>query len=42
MVERKSLKELTLLDKFLFDEVIDNPEAREAMLRIIFEDENYN
>ena len=42
MVERKSLKELTLLDKFLFDEVIDNPEAHEAMLRIIFEDENYN
>ena len=42
MTEIKPLKELTLLDKFLFDKVIENPEAHEAMLRIIFEDDEYN
>ena len=36
----KTLKELTLLDKFLFDEVMDIPEAHEAALRIILGDEN--
>ena len=36
----KTLKELTLLDMFLFDEVMDIPEAHEAALRIILGDEN--
>ena len=36
----KTLKDLTLLDKFLFDEVMDIPEAHEAALRIILGDEN--
>ena len=36
----KTLNELTLLDKFLFDEVMDIPEAHEAALRIILGDEN--
>ena len=35
----KTLNELTLLDKFLFDEVMDIPEAHEAALRIILGDE---
>ncbi len=34
----KTLNELTLLDKFLFDEVMDIPEAHEAALRIILGD----
>ena len=37
----KTLNELTLLDKFLFDEVMDIPEAHEAALRIILGDENH-
>ena len=36
----KTLNELTLLDKFLFDAVMDIPEAHEAALRIILGDEN--
>lgn len=32
---KKTLKELTLLSKFLFDETMDMPEAHEAALRII-------
>lgn len=32
----KTLKELTLLDKFLFDQTMDIPEAHEALLQIIF------
>lgn len=36
----KTLKKLTLLDKFLFDEVMDIPEAHEVALRIILGDEN--
>lgn len=32
----KTLEELTLLDKFLFDETMDIPEAHEALLQIIF------
>ena len=35
---RKTLKELVLLDKFLFDETMDMPEAQEAALQIILED----
>lgn len=35
----KALKELTLLDKFLFDQTMDIPEAHEAALQIIFGDE---
>lgn len=35
----KTLKELTLLDKFLFDQTMDIPEAHEAALQIIFGDE---
>ena len=31
----KQLKDLTLLDKFLFDETMDHPEAHEALLQII-------
>lgn len=37
---RKTLKELTLLSKFLFDQTMDLPEAHEAALRIIFSNEN--
>ena len=32
---RKSLKELNLLDKFLFDEAMDDPENVKTMLDII-------
>ena len=39
-MKRKSLSELTLLDKFLFDETMDDPEAHEAALQIIFGQEN--
>jgi len=34
----KTLKELTLLSKFLFDETMDMPEAHEAALRILLDD----
>lgn len=36
----KTLRELTLLDKFLFDQTMDLPQAHEAALQIIFEDQN--
>ena len=36
----KKLQELTLFDKFLFDETMDIPEAHEAVLQIIFCDDN--
>ncbi len=36
----KTLKELTLLDRFLFDQTMDCPEAHEAALQIIFSDPN--
>ena len=36
----KKLQELTLFDKFLFDETMDIPEAHEAVLQIIFGDDN--
>jgi len=39
-MKRKTLSELTLLDKFLFDETMDDPEAHEAALQIIFGQEN--
>ena len=35
MNKRKSLKELNLLDKFLFDEAMDDPENVKPMLDII-------
>ena len=35
MSQRKSLKELNLLDKFLFDEAMDDPENAKTMLDII-------
>ena len=35
----KTLQELTLLNKFLFDEAMDDPETYEALLRIILGDE---
>ena len=35
MKQLKPLKDLTLLDKFLFDETMDHPEAHEALLQII-------
>ena len=35
MKQRKSLKELNLLDKFLFDEAMDDPENVKTMLDII-------
>lgn len=38
----KTLQELTLLDKFLFDEAMDDPETYEALLRIILGDDNLN
>lgn len=31
------LKDLNLLDKFLFDQTMDIPEAHEAVLQIIFD-----
>lgn len=39
-MKRKTLSELTLLDKFLFDETMDDPEVHEAALQIIFGQEN--
>lgn len=36
----KTLQELTLLSKFLFDETMDMPEAHEAALRIILGDQS--
>ncbi|MDO4262074.1 MAG: hypothetical protein Q4C82_08345, partial [Eubacteriales bacterium] len=36
----KTLQELTLLDRFLFDETMDCPEAHEAALQIIFNNDN--
>ena len=36
----KTLKELTLLDRFLFDETMGQPEAHEAILQIILGQEN--
>lgn len=36
----KTLKELTLLDKFLFDETMDHPEIHEATLQIILGKDN--
>ena len=35
MNQKKSLKELNLLDKFLFDEAMDDPENAKTMLDII-------
>ena len=35
MNQRKLLKELNLLDKFLFDEAMDDPENVKTMLDII-------
>ena len=35
MNQRRSLKELNLLDKFLFDEAMDDPENVKIMLDII-------
>ena len=35
MNQRKSLKELNLLDKFLFDEAMDDPENVKTMLDIV-------
>ena len=35
MDQRRSLKELNLLDKFLFDEAMDDPENVKIMLDII-------
>ena len=35
MNQKKSLKELNLLDKFLFDEAMDDPENVKIMLDII-------
>lgn len=37
---KKTLKELTLLSKFLFDQTMDMPEAHEAALRIILSEQN--
>jgi hypothetical protein len=39
-MKRKTLSELTLMDKFLFDETMDCAEAHEAMLQIILGQEN--
>ena len=36
----KTLKELTLLDRFLFDQTMEQPEAHEAVLQIILGKEN--
>ncbi|SFI26450.1 conserved hypothetical protein (putative transposase or invertase) [Pseudobutyrivibrio sp. OR37] len=38
----KTLQELTLLDKFLFDEVVEDRETYEALLRIILGEEELN
>ena len=38
----KTLQELTLLDKFLFDEAMEDSETYEALLRIILGDEELN
>ena len=35
----KTLQELTLFDRFLFNETMEIPEAHEAVLRIILGDE---
>ncbi len=35
---QKTLKECTLLDRFLFDQTMDCPEAHEAALQIILND----
>ena len=40
MNKRKSLKELNLLDKFLFDEAMDDPENVKTMLDIISQKTN--
>lgn len=37
----KTLQELTLLDKFLFDEAMDDTETYQALLRIILGDDNF-
>lgn len=34
------LRDLNLLNKFLFDQTMDIPEAHEAALQIIFDDDN--
>ena len=39
-MKRKTLSELTLMDKFLFDEAMDCPEVHEAVLQIILGQEN--
>jgi len=36
----KTLKDLTLLDRFLFDQTMEQPEAHEAVLQIILGKEN--
>lgn len=36
----ETLKECTLLDRFLFDQTMDCPEAHEAALQIILNDPN--
>ena len=40
MNQRKPLKELNLLDKFLFDEAMDDPENVKTMLDIILSQNN--
>ncbi len=40
MNQRKSLKELNLLDRFLFDEAMEDPENVKTMLDIILS-QNY-
>ena len=39
-MKRKTLSELTLMDKFLFDEVMDYPEVHETVLQIILGQDN--
>ncbi len=39
MAEKKTLQELTLLNRFLFDEVIERPENLQTMLEIILGDD---
>ncbi len=41
-MKRKALSELTLLDKFLFDETMEDPEAHAAVLQIILGQEKLN
>ncbi len=36
----KQLKDLNLLDKFLFDQMMEIPDVHEAMLQIILNDRN--